>query len=205
MREFREIRRCAAKWVKGFLHDRRGNTAMIFGLASVGLLTAGGAGIDIARAMVVKTRMSEALDAAALAVGTTNGLSNAQMQTMAQQYFNANYPTTDLGSTNSVSVSMSGQTLNLSVTGSVPTTLLHIINVDTLNLSVTNQIVRSVTKLRVALVLDNTGSMTETDVTGTSKISALKTATHQLLTQLQNGSGQCRRRAGGAGPVLEGR
>ena len=42
------------------------------------------------------------------------------------------------------------------------------------------------TKLRVALVLDNTGSMNQTDGTGTSKISALKTATHQLLTQLQN-------------------
>jgi hypothetical protein len=43
-----------------------------------------------------------------------------------------------------------------------------------------------VTKLRVSLVLDNTGSMAQTDATGTSKIAALKTATHQLLKQLEN-------------------
>jgi hypothetical protein len=41
-------------------------------------------------------------------------------------------------------------------------------------------------RLRVALVLDNTGSMSETDSSGTSKISALKTASKNLLTQLKN-------------------
>ncbi|MBU6444960.1 MAG: pilus assembly protein TadG, partial [Alphaproteobacteria bacterium] len=43
-------------------------------------------------------------------------------------------------------------------------------------------------QLWVALVLDNTGSMSETDNTGTSKIDALKTVSHQLLTMLQNAS-----------------
>jgi hypothetical protein len=71
------------------------------------------------------------------------------------------------------------------VTGSVPTTLLKIIHINTLPLSVTNQVVRAVTKLHVSLVLDVTGSMAEVDGSGTSKISALKTATHQLLNQLQ--------------------
>jgi len=44
------------------------------------------------------------------------------------------------------------------------------------------------TKLWVSLVLDNTGSMSETDGTGLSKISALKTAATQMLTTLQNAS-----------------
>jgi hypothetical protein len=40
----------------------------------------------------------------------------------------------------------------------------------------------------VSLVLDNTLSMAQTDVNGVSKISALITATNQLLTMLQNAS-----------------
>src|SRR4029077_14249345 len=71
-------------------------------------------------------------------------------------------------------------------TGDIPTTLLQILQINKFDLAVSNEVVRSVTKLRVALVLDNTGSMTQTDATGTTKITALKTASHQLLTQLQN-------------------
>jgi Flp pilus assembly protein TadG len=171
--------------MKTFLRAERANTAMIFALASVSLLTAGGAGIDFARAMMVKSRLAGALDAAALAIGGTSGLSTPQLQAMAQTYFDANYPESALGQAGQVSVSGSGQHMTLSVTGSVPTTLLKVLNIDALDLSVTNEVVRAVTKLRVALVLDNTGSMSQTDNTGTSKIAALKTATHQLLTQLQ--------------------
>jgi hypothetical protein len=56
---------------------------------------------------------------------------------------------------------------------------------DTLSVAGSSQIVWGTTKLWVSLVLDNTLSMLETDVNGVSKISALKTATHQLLTTLQ--------------------
>lgn len=185
MRTLGEIGRYAAQWLKQFVRSDRANTAMIFGLASVSLLSAGGAGIDVSRALVAKSRLASALDSAALAVGTTNGMTTSQLQTMAQQYFNANYPSTALGTADPVAVTVSGQTITLSVSGTVPTTLLQILHIDDFNLSVTNQVVRAVTKLRVALVLDNTGSMSQTDSTGTSKISALKTATHQLLTQLQ--------------------
>ena len=158
---------------------------MIFGLASISLLSAGGAGIDVSRALVAKSRLAQALDAAALAVGTTHGMTTNQLQQMAQHYFDANYPPTALGTANPVAVAVDGQTITLSVTGTVPTVLLQIVHINDFDLAVSNQVVKSVTKLRVALVLDNTGSMSQTDATGTSKISALKTATHQLLTQLQ--------------------
>src|SRR4029079_9820944 len=108
------------------------------------------------------------------------------METMAQQYFNANYPPTTIGTPGPVHVDIDGQVISLSVDATVPTTLLKVAHIDELDLSVTNQVVRAVTKLRVALVLDNTGSMSETDATGTSKMTALKNASHALLTQLQN-------------------
>ncbi|HEY4264444.1 MAG TPA: pilus assembly protein TadG-related protein [Micropepsaceae bacterium] len=158
---------------------------MIFALSSLTLFSAAGAGIDMSRAMNAKSRLAGALDAAALAVGTTNGLTTPQLQTLAQKYFDANYPATALGTHTPVTVAVNGQSITLGVTGRVPTTLLQVAGIGDVDLSVTNQVTKAVTKLRVALVLDNTGSMSQTDNTGTSKISALKTATHQLLTQLQ--------------------
>ena len=53
-------------------------------------------------------------------------------------------------------------------------------------MSANSTVVWGQTKLWVSLVLDNTGSMSETDSTGTSKMSALITASHQLLGILQN-------------------
>jgi Flp pilus assembly protein TadG len=185
MRNNRDMVRRAALWCKEFASAKRGSTAMIFALSSLTLFSAAGVGIDMARAMNVKSRLSGALDAAALAVGTTNGLSTPQLQALAQQYFDANYPATALGSHTPVTVAVSGQNITLGVTGKVPTTLLQVAGIGDVDLSVTNQVTKAVTKLRVSLVLDNTGSMSQTDATGTSKISALKTATHQLLTQLQ--------------------
>ena len=173
-------------WASRFLADTRGNTAMIFAIASVAVIGAGGVGVDLARAMVAKNRMASALDAAALAIGTTQGLNQSQMQVMAQQYFNANYTTTDYGAPGAVVVSISGNDISLSVNSNVPTSILPIIGINTVAVGVTNAVTRALTKLRVALVLDNTGSMTQTDATGTSKISALITATHQLLTTLKN-------------------
>ena len=162
---------------------------MIFALSAVAVIGCGGVGVDLARAMVAKNRMADALDAAALAVGTTQGLTNAQMRDMAQKYFDANYNAIGFGTPGPVQLATSGvngANISLTVNSNVPTSILPIIGIDNVPVAVSNQVTRALTKLRVALVLDNTGSMTQTDATGTSKISALISATHSLLTILQN-------------------
>jgi Flp pilus assembly protein TadG len=185
MRGYRDLGRKATNWLTHFGGEKRGSTAIIFALSSLTLLSSVGVGIDLARAMMVKSRLAGALDAAALAVGTTNGMDAKQLQTLAQQYFDANYTKAGIGTTNPVAVTLNGQHISLSVDAAMPTTLLEIMGIHNIDLGVTNEVTRAMTKLRVALVLDNTGSMAQTDATGTSKISALKTATHQLLTQLK--------------------
>ncbi|HUB84069.1 MAG TPA: pilus assembly protein TadG-related protein, partial [Rhizomicrobium sp.] len=76
---------------KSFTHNHRGNVAMIFALTLVPMSIAAGAGVDLTRALVVRSRLAEALDAAGLAVGATQGLTTAQIQQLAQNYFNQNY------------------------------------------------------------------------------------------------------------------
>lgn len=174
---------CAARFVR----SKRGNVAMIYGLSLIPLTVAAGAGLDLGRAMVVRARLAEALDAAGLAVGATSGLTTSQMQTLAQQYFNANYTAdSSFGTPATVGITVGTQQVTLTTSVQMPTTLMNVVGIKTVNVGYTSNVVWGQTKLWVSLVLDNTGSMTETDGTGTSKISALKTASDNLLTTLQS-------------------
>ena len=177
--------------VRGFLRSSRGNVAMMFALALIPLMIGAAAGLDFARGMLVRQQMTEALDAAALAVGSSTGLNQTSAQTLAQQYFNANFTvdTTAYG-TPTVSIPSGGYnstgSIQLTATDAMPTVLMKLAGITSLPISATSTVVWGQTKLWVSLVLDNTGSMTQTDSSGTSKISALQTASHQLLTILQN-------------------
>src|SRR4249919_4034565 len=77
--------------MRAFLSSKRGNVAMMFTIALIPLMIGAGAGLDFARAMLVRQQMGEALDAAALAVGSTTGLTQTTAQALAQKYFDANY------------------------------------------------------------------------------------------------------------------
>jgi Flp pilus assembly protein TadG len=186
---FAETFRTLAHRARGFLSNRDANVAMIFAISLIPATIAAGAGLDLARSMIVKSNLDEALDAAALAVASTTGQTQAQMQAEAQSYFNANYKAdTSYGTPASVSVVQNGQQVTVSTSVPMPTTLMNVAGIHTVNVTSSSTVVWGQQKLWVSLVLDNTGSMTETDSTGTSKISALITATDQLLTMLQNAS-----------------
>jgi Flp pilus assembly protein TadG len=178
--------------LREFARARRGNVAMMFGLALVPLVIAGGVGLDLARGMMVRSAMSEALDAAALAVGSTKGLDRAAALDLAQKYFNANYkgdaaygtPTVTIGATDYSSAG----SVKITATDPMPTTLMKIAGFQTIPISTSTTVVWGQSKLWVALALDNTGSMCEPEkfpcdssTTSTIKINALKTATNQLL------------------------
>ena len=192
---------------RALLRDRKANVAMMFGLSLVPILVASGAGIDFARGMMVHQNMSDALDAAALAVGnatskpascSSTGSASSQascapLQTVAQQYFDQNYDHTQdstYGTPSAVSISIANQGVTLSASLPLKLTLLGIaplsIGQPTVNASST--VVWGQTKLWVALVLDNSGSMSEGD-SGGSKMDALHDAitnsTYGLLTILQ--------------------
>jgi hypothetical protein len=205
-----------------FFRNTAGNVAIIMALSALPLTLAMGAGIDYARGLAVHSNMTDALDAAGLAVGaattkpastcssdgstsstTGNGTTSSPtscstVQQLAQQYFNANFnedSSADAVGKVSISYNSGSESVVLSVTDSVPTTflaaadkLMGTTKMDSMAVSASSTVVWGQTKLWVALVLDNTGSMNETDSTGTSKISALKTAANNLITTLQGAS-----------------
>jgi Flp pilus assembly protein TadG len=183
----RKIRVIAAL-AAAFRRSTRANVAMIFGLSLVPLTVAAGTGLDLARGMLVHEELLTSLDAAALAVGGTPGLSQTQMTALAQQYFNANYKAdSSYGTPTAVSVVTAGQTIKVSASVPMPTTLMSVVGYRTYTVNASSTVMWGQQKLWVSLVLDNTGSMTQADPkTGTTKMTALRSATHSLLNLLQS-------------------
>lgn len=169
----RRLRGFARRW----LADRRGSYAVIFALTLIPVIIAIGAAVDISQAYIVKQRLTRALDAAGLAVGGATGLTTAQIQTMAQSFFNANYPATKIGVPGALTVTTSGNVVSLSATATMPTSLMGIVGFNTLDIRASSQITRMGKKLEVVLALDNTGSMASS-----SKMTTLKTAAKDLIT-----------------------
>jgi len=138
-----------------------------------------GVAVDYGRALLVRERMQVAIDAATLAVGSWPGLSQAEMKTKAQEYFSANFPTSNhLGTVSPLNLSISGNTIVVSVSGSVPTTFMRLANIDHVNVGASTTVLVGMGTAEVAIVLDNSGSMSG------GKIDALKTAASDLVDTL---------------------
>lgn len=187
--------------LKKFAGERRGNVAMIFALTLIPITIAAGAGLDLSRALIVRARLAEALDAAGLAIGAAQNLSSDQIKSLANAYFKANY-TADpsFGTPTEIEPDTSNpQTVVLSTSVSMPTTLMRVVGIDNLTVGYSSKVVWGQTKLWVSLVLDNTGSMCQSDKNPNagspcvnpasgSKIALLKSSVGDLLTILNSAS-----------------
>jgi Flp pilus assembly protein TadG len=194
---------------RAFLRARGANVAMTFALSLVPLCIAGGAGIDMARAYMVRSSMAEALDAAALAVGASSGKPSScdtsqsgasqacqDLQKLAQKYFDSNYKpdTSSYGTPGPVTLVITPQTttngvtsaptVKLSVTDNLPTTLFRVVGYPNFSVGASSTVVWGNAKLWVSLVLDNSGSMSDSK-NGKSKMDMLQAASHNLLDDLE--------------------
>ncbi|MEP3073588.1 pilus assembly protein [Maricaulis sp.] len=162
-----------------FLADRRGNVAMIFALSLMPITLLAGGAVDLNQAMTARTRLSQALDAAALAVGVNTSLSNADALRIANDFIAANYPNNRVGTVTSVTVVIDDDTDTVTVTGeaTVNTIMLGLAGIDHLTVGWESEVQRARQRLELVMVLDNTGSM------GGSKIRSLRDSA-ELLTEI---------------------
>ena len=160
--------------------DRRGNVAVTFALAIIPLLGAAGVAIDYGRASLAKARMTEAVDAALLAVGSKPTMSDDAAKTMITNWVNAQLKDQTIGSWEITSFKQDSGKIDLTVAGDVPTTIASLLGVQSLPIGVSSQAVRSINKLEVALVLDTTASMNQP----ATKMTSLKQAATDLVTKI---------------------
>ena len=175
--------RLSAK-LKRFVAANGGNVAMTFGLATLPIIGGVGAAIDFGHAHSVKSAMQSALDATALRISReAANLNDADLQTKTRNYFIAVF---DKPEATGVAVSASfstGRGSQLVVTGSasVATFVMGILGYNHIPITGTSTAKWGTQRLRVALALDTTGSMSSD-----GKMDALKAATKSLLTELRN-------------------
>ncbi len=151
--------------MRSMLACRRGQVAIIFAFAATMLVLAIGAGVDLWQAYAMKARLQSALDAAALAIASTDRTqyTTAELNARTQAYFTANYPASALGtpgpSTPTLSYGATPNIINVTGTASVPTTFMRIVGINTLSVSATGQAQAAWPYINFYLLLDNSPSM----------------------------------------------
>jgi Flp pilus assembly protein TadG len=170
--------------LKLFARARAGNVALTFALATFPIIGAVGAAVDYSHANSVKSAMQAALDSTALMLSRDVAtLNDTQLQSKATNYFTALFTRPE--ATN-VTVTASytttgGSAVVINSSANVPTAIMGIVGYDHIEVTASATAKWGSQRLRVALALDNTGSMADA-----GKMTALKSATKALLTQLKN-------------------
>lgn len=170
--------------LRGFVTARGGNVATIFAFALIPILALVGSAIDYSRGNAVKVEMQSAVDAVSLMLQkTAPSLSHNDLQAVALSYFKSvfkgGYGAHDIRVSSTYSKA-GGSSVVVTASAEVPTTFMGLFGYDNMTVSSSTTAKWGNSRLRVALVLDNTGSMSQD-----GKMSALQTATNNLLGQLK--------------------
>ena len=174
--------------LRNFCRARGGNVAITFAFATIPVIGAVGAGFDYSHANAIKAEIQTALDSTALMLSKDAATLNSNdLQTKALAIFTVLFTKPNEATIDHVSASYTttaGSQLVVSGSVDVPTTFLRILGpsaMQTITITATSTAKWGSKRLRVALVLDNTGSMADA-----GKMTALQSATQSLLTQLRN-------------------
>ena len=168
---------------------------MIFALALpvVAILT--GSAIDLHRAANAKASSQIAVDAAALAAASSRERSNGRLYDIADAYLDRNLDRRYLNENIHATVERpSDPEIKVSLRASVEPIFMGLIGVRELPVVVSATAVRGTSEqVEVALVLDNTWSMSDVDAGGARKIDSLKSAATQLVNEvMQDSDGKVR-------------
>jgi Flp pilus assembly protein TadG len=169
--------------IRHFLRDTRGAIAPLLALTLLPLTAAVGVAVDFSRINAARTTMQTALDSTALMLSKTAAAqTNTELQTSATAYFNAvlNNNALSQPTVTATYTATPGSKIVLDATAIVKTEIMNIFGYDQVTIKTTSTSEWGNNRLRVALVLDNTGSMSSD-----GKMDALKTAAQNLLTTLK--------------------
>jgi Flp pilus assembly protein TadG len=181
---FRRLRAAACR----FAGANDGNIAILFGIAVIPIITFVGAAVDYTRAVSARSSMQAALDSTAVMLGkdlTEGTITTSQISEKAEAYFRALYTNTDAKSVTITSEftqnTGNGSTILVKGSGNIETGFMRVVGFPTMDFNTNSTSTWGMKRMRVALVLDNTGSM---DSNG--KMGAMKTAATDMITDLSS-------------------
>lgn len=159
------------KRFKSYLKDRAATIMIAFALMAPVMVTAAGMSMDYAMAYLVKQRMAQAIDAAALAAGASSTDAD-EIEQLVKEFFEANYPSDKLGVTFKPEVDVDGNIIDVAGYAYYQTMFLRLIGIDKIEVEAKTTVERAVQGIEVVLVMDNTGSMSSNNNIGTLRTAA---------------------------------
>ena len=179
---FRRIRTAARR----FAGADEGNIAILFGIAVIPIISFVGAAVDYTRANSARSSMQAALDSTALMLAkdlTEGTIDTSQIAAKADAYFKALYTNNE---TKSISItatytqnSGNGSTILVNGSGNIETGFMRVVGFPTMDFKTSSTSAWGNVRMRVAMVLDVTGSMASS-----GKMPAMQTAAKALVDQL---------------------
>lgn len=145
-------------FLPAYCRDRAGAIAIMFAFMAPVIIGSAGFALDYAQAYLVQQRLSQAIDAAALA-GAASSDDEDAIEEKVKEFFDKNYPPEKLGVTFEPKVRVDGDKVYVTGTAYHATTMLRILGIDKIDVEAKTTVNREVRAIEVALVLDNTGSM----------------------------------------------
>ncbi|NNE24687.1 MAG: VWA domain-containing protein [Rhizobiales bacterium] len=148
-----------------FWRETAGSAAIIFGVMAVPVTMGIGAAVDLIRSNDARAELQRALDAGTLAAASSSNLPDAEREEIARQTFAVNIdPRRKFNITPTVSIT--GDTVSMSVDTDYATSYLRVAGIDTMNIGTSVTVnLRQRKKAEIALVLDYSGPMNELEKT----------------------------------------
>ena len=169
--------------VRKFTQDSKGAVAVLVASGVVVMVVTVGIATDTARGYLLKARLGQALDAAALAGG--RAFFSPTRDAEIKMYFDANFPPGFMGATvngPTIVVDESAGTVQVTAQATIDTTFMQVIKQNTLTVGNTTQVTRETKALDVVIAIDMSGSMDSdlADGSGT-RIEAARQAANDLV------------------------
>src|ERR1700741_700183 len=170
-----------------FIGAREGNIAVIFGLAAIPIISFMGAAIDYTRANAARAAMQAAMDSTALMLSkdlSAGTINTSQISLKASEYFAALYHSKDaidagVPATYTPPSGNTPATIKLQGSGKIQTDFMRLAGFPEMGFGTASTTTWGNVRMRVALVLDVTGSMADD-----GKMTALQPAAKALIDQL---------------------
>jgi Flp pilus assembly protein TadG len=183
------IRRAASvagRLIASVCSNRRGGVTVPFALALAPLTMLSVAAVDFNRGVTARAELQDALDAAALSVGRSNATDPAAVQQLGVAALSANLrlPADTTLLADRTEFNLVGTEIHARARAQVKPLITSMFTGEKLNVAVVTHVRRGGEKLEIALVLDNTGSMSG------SKLSLLKTAANNFVDTMAQASAQ---------------
>ncbi len=181
------FRRFSSAFLKtqSYFVGNRGAVAVIVAALIIPLVGVTGLAVDTARGYLLKARLSQALDAAALAGGRV--YFQPQRDADIQMYFDANFPAGYMDAELEplqISADVDEGTLSLSISAELQTTFMRVVGIDDMDVSAASTVKRADRGMELALVMDNTGSMAGGMGGGQNRSDVMKEAALELISSL---------------------